>query len=381
MCTPRHPLPNQTHLQSRFSPIEPSWRQRLLPGLALSAALAAAAVALGRIGWLQDHGLSALTLAIVLGMLVGNTVYPRFAAASGPGVNFSKQTLLRLGVVLYGLRLTVQDVGQVGLAGVVIDALVLGSTFALACWVGTRWLGMDRKTVMLIGAGSSICGAAAVMAAEPVVKGRAEQVTVAVATVVIFGTLAIFLYPVLFALNEQFNVIGGGARGFGVYIGSTLHEVAQVVAAARSIGTEAADTAVIAKMVRVMMLAPFLIMLSAWLARDEARSSAKSGNGPAQLTSGQPQKTPLAIPGFAIGFVAVVLFNSLHWLPAKVLPVITDIDTALLAMAMAALGLSTHLSAIRKAGFKPILLALILFVWLVVGGALINRWVPMLLAG
>ena len=381
MRTPRHPLPNQTHLESRFSPIEPSWPQRMLPGLALSAALAAAAVALGRIGWLQNHGLSALTLAIVLGMLVGNTIYPRFATASGPGVNFSKQTLLRLGVVLYGLRLTVQDVGQVGLAGVVIDALVLGSTFALACWVGTHWLGMDRKTVMLIGAGSSICGAAAVMAAEPVVKGRAEQVTVAVATVVIFGTLAIFLYPLLFALNQHFNLIGGGARGFGIYIGSTLHEVAQVVATARSIGTEAADTAVIAKMVRVMMLAPFLIMLSAWLARDEVRSSAKSGNGPAQLGSGLPKKTQLAIPGFAIGFVAVVLFNSLHLLPAKVLPVMADIDTALLAMAMAALGLSTHLSAIRKAGFKPILLAMILFVWLVVGGALINRWVPMLLAG
>ena len=353
----------------------------MLPGLALSAALAAAAVALGSIGWLQDHGLSALTLAIVLGMLVGNTVYPRFANASGPGVNFSKQTLLRLGVVLYGLRLTVQDVGQVGLGGVAIDALVLGSTFALACWVGTRWLGMDRQTVMLIGAGSSICGAAAVMAAEPVVKGRAEQVTVAVATVVIFGTLAIFLYPVLFELNQQFHLIGGGARGFGVYIGSTLHEVAQVVAAARSVGTEAADTAVIAKMVRVMMLAPFLIMLSAWLARDEARLSAKSGKGPAQLGSAPPQKTKLAIPGFAIGFVAVVLFNSLNLLPAKVLPVMADIDTALLAMAMAALGLSTHLSAIRKAGFKPILLALILFVWLVVGGGLINRWVPMLLAG
>ncbi|MEO5606449.1 MAG: YeiH family protein [Polaromonas sp.] len=353
----------------------------MLPGLALSAALAAAAVSLGSISWLQDHGLSALTMAIVLGMLVGNTIYPRFATASGPGVNFSKQTLLRLGVVLYGLRLTVQDVGQVGLAGVAIDALVLGSTFALACWVGTRWLGMDRKTVMLIGAGSSICGAAAVMAAEPVVKGRAEQVTVAVATVVIFGTLSIFLYPMLFELNQHFNFIGGGARGFGVYTGSTIHEVAQVVAAARSIGTEAADTAVIAKMVRVMMLAPFLIMLSAWLARDDARSSAKSGDArEAQLTSGQPQKTKLAIPGFALGFVAVVLFNSLHLLPAKVLPVITDIDTALLAMAMAALGLSTHLSAIRKAGFKPILLAMILFVWLVVGGGLINHWMPALLA-
>ena len=135
-------------------------------------------------------------------------------------------------------------------------------------------------------------------------------------------------------------------------------------------------------MVRVMMLAPFLIMLSAWLARDETRSAAKSGAAnPVQLTSDKPQKTKLAIPGFAIGFVAVVLFNSLHLLPASVLPVITDIDTALLAMAMAALGLSTHLSAIRKAGFKPILLAMILFVWLVVGGALINHWVPALLAG
>ena len=385
MSTPSTHLPSltsQASLATRPSTPAPSWPQRMLPGLALSAVLAAAAVSLGSIGWLQDHGLSALTMAIVLGMLVGNTIYPRFATASGPGVNFSKQTLLRLGVVLYGLRLTVQDVGQVGLAGVAIDALVLGSTFALACWVGTRWLGMDRKTVMLIGAGSSICGAAAVMAAEPVVKGRAEQVTVAVATVVIFGTLSIFLYPVLFELNQHFNIIGGGARGFGVYTGSTIHEVAQVVAAARSIGTEAADTAVIAKMVRVMMLAPFLIMLSAWLARDETRSAAKSGAAnPVQLTSDKPQKTKLAIPGFAIGFVAVVLFNSLHLLPASVLPVITDIDTALLAMAMAALGLSTHLSAIRKAGFKPILLAMILFVWLVVGGALINHWVPALLAG
>ena len=110
--------------------------RRLAPGLLISAGLAAAAMALGSIDWLQNHGLSALTLAIVLGMLIGNTIYPRFAAVSGPGVNYSKQTLLRLGVVLYGLRLTVQDVGQVGLAGVAIDALVVGSTFALACWVG-----------------------------------------------------------------------------------------------------------------------------------------------------------------------------------------------------------------------------------------------------
>jgi len=347
----------------------------LLPGLALSGALAATGIALGHIGWLQDHGFSALTLAIVLGMLVGNTVYPlvpRLAAASGAGVNVSKQNLLRLGVVLYGLRLTVQDIGHVGIAGVAIDALVLGSTFALACFIGTRWLGLDRKTAMLIGAGSSICGAAAVMAAEPVVKARAEQVTVAVATVVVFGTLAIFLYPALFELNQHWALIPGGANGFGIYAGSTIHEVAQVVAAARSVGPDAANSAVIAKMVRVMMLAPFLVMLSAWLARDDKRhahTSAATGQAPGKL----------AVPWFAFGFVAVVLFNSLQWLPASVVAMITEIDTALLAMAMAALGLSTHIGAIRKAGAKPLLLALILFGWLIVGGALINRWVPALL--
>ncbi|CAN7718902.1 YeiH family protein [Variovorax sp. LjRoot84] len=329
-------------------------------------------MALGRIAWLQDHGFSALTLAIVLGMLVGNTVYPRFAAASDAGVNFSKQNLLRLGVVLYGLRLTVQDIGHVGIAGVAIDALVLSSTFALACWIGTRWLGMDRKTAMLIGAGSSICGAAAVMAAEPVVKARAEQVAVAVATVVVFGTLAIFLYPLLFELNQHLRLIPGGANGFGIYAGSTIHEVAQVAAAARSVGPDAADTAVIAKMVRVMMLAPFLVMLSAWLSRDAMRHAAPE---PGQAGG----KGKLAVPWFAFGFVGVVLFNSLRWLPTSVVAATTELDTALLAMAMAALGLATHLGAIRKAGAKPLLLALILFAWLVAGGALINRWVPALL--
>jgi uncharacterized integral membrane protein (TIGR00698 family) len=354
---------------------------RMLRGLAISAALAATGIALGRIGWLQDHGFNALTLALVLGMLIGNTVYPRFAAASGAGVNFSKQNLLRLGVVLYGLRLTVQDIGHVGLAGVAIDALVLGSTFALACLIGTRWLGLDRKTAILIGAGSSICGAAAVMAAEPVVRAKAEQVTVAVATVVVFGTLAIFLYPVLFDLNQHWQLIHGGANGFGIYAGSTIHEVAQVVAAARSVGAQAADTAVIAKMVRVMMLAPFLIMLSAWLARDDRQARARQSSRAVYASAQTPAdaRAKLAVPWFAFGFIAVVLFNSLRLLPAEVLAVTTEIDTVLLAMAMAALGLSTHLTAIRKAGVKPLLLALILFGWLVIGGALINRWVPALL--
>ena len=104
-----------------------------------------------------------------------------------------KQILLRAGIILYGLRLTFQDIAGVGLHGVLLDALMLASTFGLACLLGTRLFGLDRTTTLLIGAGSSICGAAAVMATEPVVRGRAEQVAVAVSTVVVFGTLGIFL--------------------------------------------------------------------------------------------------------------------------------------------------------------------------------------------
>ena len=345
---------------------------RLIPGVVLTAALAAGGMALGQIDWLSSHGFSALTIAILLGIVVGNTVYPRFAGISGPGVDFSRQKLLRLGVMLYGLRLTVQDIRHVGMTGVLIDAVVLASTFALAVWIGTRWLGLDRKTAMLIGAGSSICGAAAVMAAEPVVEGRPEQVTVAVATVVVFGTIAIFAYPMLFDLDQHWNIIPGGARGFGIYAGSTIHEVAQVVAAARSVSPSAADSAVIAKMVRVMMLAPFLVGLSAWLARADRRER----RGEAVIGP----KTKLAVPWFAFGFVGVVLFNSLHLLPGGVVAATNQLDTILLAMAMAALGLATHVSSIRKAGVKPLLLAAILFGWLIVGGAAINHLVTLLLS-
>ena len=283
---------------------------------------------------------------------------------------FSKQTLLRLGIILYGFRLTFQDIGQVGLAGIAIDALVLASTFGLAMFLGIKVFKLERNSAILIGAGSSICGAAAVMATEPVVKGRSEDVTVAVSTVVVFGTIAIFLYPLLYQLNQGWHVLAATPTAFGVYIGSTVHEVAQVVAAGKSIGQETANAAVIAKMVRVMMLAPFLVILSAVLARGKAK--AKAGG------SGDGKAAKLAIPWFAFIFIAVVAFNSLGLLSGGVVAAITEFDTALLAMAMAALGLTTHMSAIRRAGIKPLLLAGLLFCWLIAGGAAINHVVASL---
>jgi uncharacterized integral membrane protein (TIGR00698 family) len=350
-----------------------SWLARHLPGLCAAALLAFVSIELAKSGVFAAHGLSALTLAIALGMVVGNTVYPRFAGSVAPGIGFSKQKLLRLGIVLYGLRLTFQDIGHVGVLGVAIDTVMLCSTFGLACLLGTRLFGLDRTTAMLIGAGSAICGAAAVMATEPVVRGRAEQVTVAVSTVVVFGTVAIFLYPALYGWNLQHGLLPMGQKAYGLFVGSTVHEVAQVVAAGRAVGEGAADTAVIAKMVRVMMLAPFLLALSAWVARGDKAEACADGAGGGNRAATSSSGAGLCIPWFAVAFVAVAGFNSLGLLPAPVVAWILDLDTVLLAMAMAALGLTTHLSAIRKAGLKPLALAAILFLWLVAGGCVVNQ--------
>ena len=336
-----------------------------LPGLILTATIAGLSIWAATLHWLQAHGISALTLAIVAGIVLGNTAYTRLAPRAAAGVGYAKATLLRAGIVLYGLRLTLQDIGQVGATGVVIDALVLCSTFALAWWLGTRVLGLDRNSALLIGAGSSICGAAAVMATEPVVKGRAEQVAVAVATVVVFGTLAMFLYPLLYQWGVSAGWMPLDETGFGVFTGATVHEVAQVVAAGRAISEPAGDAAVITKMVRVMMLAPFLVGLSALLARGESKATG--------------QRSAITIPWFAFGFVAMVAFNSPQLLPASLVKLLVDLDTVLLAMAMAALGLTTHVSALRQAGAKPMLLAVLLFVWLLGGGMLINLGVRALM--
>jgi len=340
-----------------------------LPGAALAAVVASFAVWIAGLPAIQSRGLSPLTVAIVVGMLIGNTIYPRIGAVAGPGVAFSRQTILRLGVVLYGFRLTLQDVGKIHAAGVVIDALMIVSTVVIAYLVGTRILGLERRTAVLVGSGSAICGAAAVLATEPVVRGKSEEVSVAVAGVVIFGTLSMFLYPVLYQMPALAAFIPGGPEGYGIYIGSTVHEVAQVVAAGQQVGVGAGGVALIAKMVRVFMMAPFLVAL-AYVVRGWSDSGAPISARAARA----------AIPVFAFGFVAAVLFNSLGLLPKPVVDAIFKTAVVLLSMAMAALGMSTHFGTLRRAGGRALVLALVLWLWLVVGGGLINRLVTLALA-
>lgn len=317
-------------------------------GLTLVLALSATAQVLGGLPEVRHAGIGALTLSIVLGMAVGNTLFPAIARRTATGVDFSKNTLLRAGIVLYGFRITFQQIAGIGWTGALIDVSTLSLTFLLALQLGRRLFKMDGQTSILIGAGSAICGAAAIIATESVLRSQAHKVSTAVATVVVFGTASMFIYPHLYPW------LGLSESAYGVYAGSTIHEVAQAVAAGKSVGETAADAAVIEKMLRVMMLAPFLLILS-------VRLGIRSDDH------------KIAVPWFAVYFVAATALNSLHVLPEGITAILIQTDTLLLAAAMAALGLRTHFGAIRQAGVRPLLLAATLFVFLTVGGYWINR--------
>lgn len=346
-----------------------------IPGILFATVVALVAIEMSsRYPALGQNGLSILTLAILIGIAIGNMpIYKFLISYCGSGINFSKQKVLRLGIILYGFRLTFQDIGAVGFSGIVIDAFMLTSTFILAVYLGMKYFKLDRDTSVLIGAGSSICGAAAILATEPILKASNERVAVAISTIVIFGTVAIFIYPAIYSYALHNYAEYCSPEKFGIYIGSTIHEVAQVVATAGAIGDEVTNTAVIAKMVRVIMLAPFLIAVSAFVSFSE-----KSGKTPATgNATGSEAKKSIGkfFPVFAILFLIAIGVNSTGYVSQSVRTSLIYLDNFLLALAMGALGLTTHLSAIAKAGIKPLQLAAILFVWLVIGGAVVNATV------
>ncbi len=306
--------------------------------------------------------LSSLTLAILFGILLGNTLYPRFAPQLSYGVDFAKGEILRLAIILYGFKLTLTQVTSAGMPAVLSDAMVLTSTFLLTYWIGTKLLKVDKHTTLLIGSGASICGAAAVIAAQPVIKAEAYKPTIAVATVVVFGTIAMLLYPFLYHLG--WLQVWLSPQDYGVYTGATIHEVAQVVVAGNAISPEVGDTAVVTKMIRVMMLAPFLLLLSF------ALTKSTSGNGEQQTLLARLKH--VQVPWFAFIFILVVILHTWLPLPTGFETMMVRIDDLLLTMAMFALGLTTHLSAIKQAGVRPLILGAIMFAWLILGGGLIN---------
>ena len=320
-----------------------------IAGVAVSTTAALLAWRLAVLPWNHKLQLSSLTLAIVAGMVLGNALHGKLLERMHPGLRFCQQKLLRLGIVLYGIRLTVGDLSRLGPRALVLDLTVISSVLLIGYWLGTRFLGLDRDTALLVSAGSGICGAAAVLATDRVIDSESHKVSVAVATVVVFGTVAMFLYPILYPLT------GFSERQFGIYTGATVHEVAQVLAAGRAVSQAASDTAVITKMLRVLLLAPVLVILS------------RVRGGKAGAAKG------IKFPWFVFWFGAVIAAQSFVRVARPVRAGLIDIDTVLLSSAMFALGIATRWQQLKQAGTRPLLLAAMIFAGLVSGGWVMTR--------
>lgn len=289
----------------------PTLVRRLPPlGVALAAALTAVAVS----GLVPLLG--ALLVALALGTVVANTPLAHARALVGHAA--VTKLLLRLGVVLLGLRLPLGDVAAIGAAGVLVVVATVVLTYAATRALGTR-LGLDQRLVTLLAAGFSICGAAAIAALADAVGARQKDVAHSVALVTIYGTAMIVLVPWAVAglgLSEEQGAIWAGA---------SIHEVAQVVAAASIIGPGAVAVATTVKLGRVALLAPTYLV------------AVRSVGAPASAG-----RVPL-LPWFLVGFVLMVALRSSGLLPGQLVEAADDVTTVLLAAGMFGLGLGLRL--------------------------------------
>lgn len=324
-------------------------------GLLFSSVIAILAIYLSSMPIIKSTvNFSPLIIAIILGLIIGNTV--KIPEILKPGINFSLKKVLRIAIILLGFRLTFQNIIDVGFEGLIVDGVMLVSSFILGAYISQRFFGLDQQMSYLIASGSSICGASAVLATAPVVKGQMHQAAMAVATVTIFGTIAMFLYPAIYKAGLLLDL---NDTTYGIFAGATVHEVAQVVAAGFAVSTDAGNTATIVKLTRVMMLAPLLIVLSLYLAKKHSTHGINLREVP--------------IPWFVFGFIGMVGINSLGILPKDSVNGINYIDTFLLTVSMAALGIETNMGKMKKAGMKPIYAALVIFLYLFVGGLILTK--------
>ncbi|MDK9692610.1 MAG: YeiH family protein [Sulfurimonas sp.] len=343
-------------------PFSPTNRKGTLNGVIFVAIFAAAATMISEIAFVKSLGISPLVIGIVIGIFYANTLHNNTPKEWSGGITFSAKKILRFAIVFYGFRITFQQIAEVGVEGFLVSLIMLSTTFVLGTWVGQRFFKMDRDTSMLSASGASVCGAAAVLATEPVLKAEEHKAAIAVSMVVLFGTIAMFLYPALYNMG----VFDMSAKEFGIYVGGTIHEVAQVVAVPASVpgaSEEMANAAVIVKMTRVIMIAPMLILLGIYLSLSAKKSGGEAGG------------VKLVIPWFAVYFIGMAGFNSLGIVPQNIVALINQIDTFLLTMAMTALGIGTVFAKFKGLGLAPIYTAGTMFLWLVIGGYFITKWV------
>ena len=255
-------------------------RSSMLHGVLLMTLFACAAFYIGDTDMAKAISFSPMIVGIILGMLYANSLRNNLPETWTPGIAFCSKRILRLGIILYGFKLTFQDITAVGLPAICIDAIIVVVTICGGVLIG-RLLKMDRGIALLTSVGSAICGAAAILGVESAIKVKPYKTAVAVSTVVIFGTISMFVYPILF----RSGIFDLTPDQMGIMTGATIHEVAHVVGAGNAMGATVSNSAIIVKMIRVMMLVPVLLVIS-WNVAREARRNPENdefGRGKIQI--------------------------------------------------------------------------------------------------
>ena len=314
---PAEPAPRRTRAAAAL--------RRVAPGLAL----ASAGVLVGFLVHGLLPGVPTVLAALVLGLLVANTVGA--PALARPGLAFASGTLLRVGIVVLGFELVLQDMLTLGGRGLLVVVVVVVATFFGTLWAGKR-LGISDGLALLVATGFSICGVSAIAAARGVSDADEEEVTYAIALVTLCGSLAIVLLP---ALNR---VLGLSEHDYGAWVGASVHDIAQVVATSSAVGGVAVATAIVVKLTRVLMLGP----LVAWISWRQGRSAEV-----AWLR---------LVPPFVLAFVAAAALRSAGLVPSGLLPVLADAKIVLLGAALFAVGARVELRRLLAVGGRPLVL-------------------------
>jgi len=323
----------------------------LIPGFALCAGLATAGFWLAERPWVKDTlHLSALLLVILLGM-AWKSLLPE-PPATLPGIRMAQRPILRWAVAGLGFRLGIGELWRIGGPALIVVVVSTGATLAFGWWVARR-LGVPEKLGILLGVGSSICGASAVVAADSVVQGERRDAAVALGIITLLGTVGIVLYPLLA------HALGMSEFIYGVWAGASLHEMAQVVAAGFGVSDEAARVATVVKLARISLLAPVVLYLG-WSRRHR------------HLEAGQAKVAP--VPWFLVLFVVFAAINSTGRIPARWLDAIRRADLWLLCVGMAGVGLQTGFSDLRSAGSRAILAGVLQWAFLAAIAAGLAIW-------
>lgn len=321
--------------------------KKYLPGLTFTAILAGAAMIFEHSSPFANLHLSSLIIAILLGILANNII--NIPPVFTEGIRFSFKKVLRLAIILLGFKISFAQIGLVGVKGIFIVLIVTAATIFFTLWLGRKFK-LDKDLTLLIAAGSSICGASAVAAIAPVINAKEKDITFAVATITIFGTVAMFLYPLIFHLFHLSGLF------YATWAGSSIHEVAQVVAAGFAAGETAGQFATLVKLTRVLLIIPVTIVVGMVQTKEQ------------QQAQGQDTTSKVSIPWFVLGFLAVVIINSLHIVPVAVSKQLVTLDSFLLTVAMAGMGLETSLKMIKNVGMKPLYLGLFTSVFISILG-------------